>query len=123
MTVRYTKEHEWLVTEGNIATVGITGYAQEQLGDVVFVDLPAIGKAVKQHAEAAVVESVKAASEVYSPVGGKIVAINEALAANPALVNQDPQGQGWFFKVEVASPDELSNLMDEAAYTSYIAGA
>lgn len=123
MTVRYTKEHEWLVTEGNIATVGITGYAQEQLGDVVFVDLPMIGKAVKQHAEAAVVESVKAASEVYSPVGGKIVAINEALAANPALVNQDPQGQGWFFKVEVASPDELGDLMDEAAYTSYIAGA
>ena len=122
MTVKYTKEHEWLVTEGNIATVGITSFAQEQLGDVVFVDLPKIGKEVKQHGEAAVVESVKAASEVYSPIAGKIVAVNENLNQNPALVNQDPEGMGWFFKVEVASADELETLMDASSYKTYIAG-
>ena len=120
--VRYTKEHEWVRVDGGVAVIGITDYAQKQLGDIVYVELPAVGKQVKQGAEAAVVESVKAASEVYAPVSGEVVAVNDALAANPALVNSSPSGDGWFLKVKLANPAEIAALMDEPAYQKYIAG-
>jgi glycine cleavage system H protein len=119
--LKYTKDHEWIKVDGNTAIIGITHYAQEQLGDVVFVDLPAIGKSVAAHGEAAVVESVKAASDVYSPVGGTITAINEALSADPALVNSAAESDGWFFKLELANPAELDGLMDRAAYDAFLA--
>jgi glycine cleavage system H protein len=116
MTTYYTKDHEYLVVEGDTATVGITDYAQAQLGDVVFVELPATGTQVRQGAEAAVVESVKAASDVYAPVTGEIVAVNTALPDTPALINEDPEGKGWFMKIRLANPAELASLMNEAAY-------
>jgi glycine cleavage system H protein len=119
--IRYTKDHEYIRLEGEIATVGITDYAQGQLGDVVFVDLPAIGKKVTKGGEAAVVESVKAASEVYAPVAGEIVAVNDALTDAPATVNEDATGKGWFVKIRIADKSELAELMDQAAYESYVA--
>ena len=122
MTVKFTKDHEWVRVEGDVATVGITDYAQHQLGDVVFVELPAVGRTVEQGKDAAVVESVKAASEVYAAVSGEVVEVNEALQADPALVNGAPQGEGWFFKVRLSNPSELDALMDEAAYKAYAEG-
>ena len=119
--IRYTRDHEYVRLDGDVATVGITDYAQGQLGDVVFVDLPAIGKQVTKGDEAAVVESVKAASEVYAPVAGEIVAVNEALTETPATVNEDATGKGWFVKIRVADKGELADLMDQAAYDSYVA--
>ncbi len=116
--LKFTQDHEWLRVEGNIATVGITDYAQQQLGDVVFVELPAPGKTVERGSVAAVVESVKAASDVYCPVTGEIVEHNEALTSNPALINSDPMGEGWFFKVKLARPEELGGLMDQDAYNA-----
>ena len=119
-TVKYTKEHEWIRVEGGIGVVGITDYAQQQLGDVVFVELPESGKTLDQGAEAAVVESVKAASEVYAPVGGEVTEANGALANDPAKVNSDAMGEGWFFKVKIANPAQLDDLMDDAAYKTYL---
>ena len=119
---RYTDQHEWVRLEGDSATVGITKFAAEQLGDVVYVELPAAGKAVKAGAEAAVVESVKAASEVYAPVSGEVTAANEALAAAPSKVNEDPEGEGWFFKLKLADTGEFAGLMDAAAYAAFTAG-
>jgi glycine cleavage system H protein len=118
--LKFTKDHEWLRLEGETATVGITPYAQEQLGDLVYVELPAAGTQMKKGAEAAVVESVKAASDVYAPVSGEVTAMNEKLATEPGLVNSDPMGDGWLFKVKVADRSELDGLMDEAAYKELI---
>lgn len=120
--VRYTREHEWIKIDGDVGTVGITDYAQQQLGDVVFVELPEPGSQVRAGAEAAVVESVKAASEVYAPASGEVVAINEALAEEPAKVNADAAGSGWFFRIRIADPSELDGLLDQAAYKDYVAG-
>lgn len=122
MTVKYTEDHEWVRVDGGEATVGITPYAAEQLGDVVYVELPDVGKSFKAGDEAATVESVKAASEIYSPISGEISAINDALEANPALVNESADGEGWFFKMKVADEGELGKLMDEAAYKDFVAG-
>lgn len=121
MSRYFTDEHEWVEVEGKIATVGITEYAQQQLGDVVFVDVPAEGKQFDKGDEAAVVESVKAASDVYSPVSGTIVEGNDVLADEPGLVNSDPEGDGWFFKLELTDAGELDSLMDEAAYKKFVA--
>jgi len=118
---RYSTDHEWIELDGDIGTVGISAFAQEQLGDVVFVELPDIGKAVNQGDEAAVVESVKAASEVYAPVSGEIVEVNAALADAPELVNSDPIGKGWFLKMKIADASQLDGLMDEAAYQAFVA--
>ncbi len=119
---RFTKDHEWIELNGAVATVGITNYAQEQLGDVVFVDLPAAGKKITKGGEAAVVESVKAASEVYAPVSGEVVESNAELAKNPALVNSAAESGGWFVKIKVADPKEVSALMDAAAYKKFVDG-
>ncbi len=118
--VKYTKDHEWIAPDGDTAKVGISNYAQEQLGDVVFVELPDVGRQVKQSEEAAVVESVKAASEIYAPASGEVVAVNEALADEPALVNSDALGAGWFFEIRLSDPSELDALMDEAAYQAHV---
>lgn len=120
--LRFTKDHEWIKVEGNVGTVGITDYAQHALGDVVFVEVPEAGRAVAKGGDAAVVESVKAASEVYSPVSGTVVAGNAALADQPALVNEDPEGAAWFFTIELSNPAELDELMDRAAYDEYLGG-
>jgi glycine cleavage system H protein len=117
----FSKDHEWVTVEGDVATIGITNHAQEQLGDVVFIELPKIGAHVVCDASIAVVESVKAASEIYVPVSGQIVAINNELTGDPALVNRDAEGEAWFFKVKLAKPDELSKLMDKAAYDNFVA--
>lgn len=117
---RFTKDHEWVRLDGDLAVVGISDYAQSQLGDVVYVELPEIGKHVEQGKEAAVVESVKAASEIYAPVSGEVAAVNEALAANPAKVNADPMGEGWFLKIRLSDPQQLDALMDEAAYQRFV---
>ena len=122
MTVRYTYDHEWVSVNGNIATIGITDYAQAQLGDVVFVELPAVGSKLCQGDEASVVESVKAASEVYMPVSGEVVEINGVIEDEPTTVNSDPAGEGWFFKIKLSDPSELSDMMDDVSYKSYIAG-
>ncbi len=122
MTTKYTKDHEWIRIDGNTATVGITSYAAEQLGDVVFVELPSIGKQVTKGGEAAVVESVKAASEVYAPVSGEVVEVNSALEGEPAKVNADPAGGGWFVKLKVSNTAELNELMTEAQYNEYLKG-
>jgi len=122
MTRKYTPEHEWLEIEGDIATVGITNYAQTALGDVVFVDLPAIGRTVKAKQETAVVESVKAASDVYAPVSGTVTEVNTVLGADPGLVNRDPEASGWFFKLKLADTTELASLLDEAAYNAHLKG-
>jgi glycine cleavage system H protein len=118
---KYTKDHEWVRVEGDTATVGITDYAQEQLGDVVYVELPDIGKSVAVGDEAAVVESVKAASEVYAPVSGEVVEVNEALADAPNGVNEDAAGAGWFVKLKLSDASELENLMSEDEYKTYLA--
>ncbi len=120
--LRYTKEHEWVRVEGDVAVVGITDYAQEQLGDVVYVELPEVGKVAIQFQEAAIVESVKAASEIYAPVSGEVIEVNEALAEDPAAVNSDPTGAGWIFKLNVKDAGELDRLMDEDAYNAYVEG-
>jgi len=117
--IRYTKEHEWVKVDGDTATVGISPYAQEQLGDVVFVELPEVGKKVEKGKEMAVVESVKAASEVYAPIGGEVLEVNSALTDAPATVNEDAMGKGWFAKLKLANKAELDGLMDEAAYKAY----
>ncbi len=117
----YTKDHEWIEVDGDIATIGITDYAQSQLGDLVFVELPEMGSEVTQGGEAAVVESVKAASDVYSPVTGEVAEVNEALVDDPALVNSDAEGEGWFFRLSISEQGELDGLMNEAEYKEYLA--
>jgi glycine cleavage system H protein len=117
----FTEDHEWVDVDGDIGTVGITDYAQGQLGDIVFVDVPEEGKTVSKGDEAAVVESVKAASDVYSPVSGTVIEGNADLADNPGLVNEDADGEGWFFKLTLSDPDELSELMDESKYEAFVA--
>ena len=120
-TLRFTKDHEWVRQDGDVATVGITDYAQEQMGDVVYVELPEIGRQVEQGREAAVVESAKAASEVYAPVSGEVVEVNDVLAGDPAQVNADAMGDGWFMKIRLSDPKQLDGLMDEAAYRTFVA--
>ncbi len=117
---RYTKDHEYIRIEGDVGVVGITDYAQGQLGDVVYVELPEIGKTVAKGEEAAVVESVKAASEIYAPVSGEVVAINSALEGSPGTVNEDPVGEGWFLKLKIKDKAELEALMTEAQYQDYV---
>jgi glycine cleavage system H protein len=119
---RFTDQHEWVRVDGDEGTVGITRHATEQLGDVVFVELPTLGLSIAKGAEAAVVESVKAASEVYAPVGGTVTAVNAAIGDEPAKVNADPEGEGWFFKLKLANPAELSALMTQAKYDEYVKG-
>ena len=121
MTIQYTPDHEWLSVEGGIATVGITHHAQDALGDVVFVDLPTVGSTPGVKDVAGVVESVKAAADVYMPVTGEITEVNEALRADPSLANTDPMGAGWFFKVKLSNPAELESLMNETSYTAFSA--
>lgn len=122
MTRYFTDEHEWIAVDGTTATVGITDYAQSQLGDIVFVEVPASGAQVNKGGDAAVVESVKAASDVYAPVTGTVTEGNGALEGDPALVNSDPEGDGWFFKLTLSDPSELDGLMDEATYKAFVAG-
>lgn len=119
---KYTEDHEWIEADGEVATVGITDYAQKALGDVVFVELPEVAASFSKGDEVAVVESVKAASEVYAPLDGEISEVNEALEGEPALVNSDPTGQGWFFKMKLANVGDLDELMDEDAYDTFVAG-
>ena len=116
MTTLYTADHEWLRIEDDVATIGVTDYAQSQLGDVVFVELPKVGRALKKAEAAAVVESVKAASDVYAPVGGEVIAVNDKLLAEPGLVNAEPTANGWLFKLKVKDAAEAATLLDEAAY-------
>lgn len=123
MTMKYSEDHEWLNVDGDIATVGITHHAQDALGDVVFVDLPEVGKHLDAKEIAGVVESVKAAADVYMPVSGEVTEVNEALRADPSLANSDPQGAGWFFKVKLSDKPQLDALMDETAYGSFSANA
>ncbi len=118
---KYTKDHEYIRMDGDVAIVGISDYAQSQLGDVVFVELPKLGKTLAKGDEAAVVESVKAASEVYAPVSGEVAEINSALEAQPGAINEDPEGSGWFMKVKLSDPSELAGLMSEADYKAYLA--
>ena len=122
MTRYFTEDHEWIEVDGDSATVGITDYAQGQLGDIVFAEVPAVGAVLKKGGDAAVVESVKAASDVYAPVSGTVVEGNDALGDDPALVNSDPEGDGWFFKLTLSDPAELDGLMDEATYKAFVAG-
>ena len=122
MTTKYTKDHVWInIEDHEAATVGITGHAQEALGDVVFVDLPAVGSTLKMGDTAGVVESVKAAADLYAPIGGEVVEVNEALRADPSLANSDPLGNGWFFKVQVADMTEFDQLMDTPVYDALVA--
>ncbi|MBX9860086.1 MAG: glycine cleavage system protein GcvH [Sphingomonas sp.] len=121
MSRYFTEDHEWVELDGEIGTVGITEYAQGQLGDIVFVDVPEEGKEVTKGDEAAVVESVKAASDVYSPVSGTVIEGNAALADTPGLVNEDPEGDGWFFKLTLSDPAEVEGMMDEVAYEAFVA--
>ncbi len=123
MTLKYTEDHEWLKIDGDIATVGITHHAQDALGDVVFVDLPAVGATMAQKEVAGVVESVKAAADVYMPVSGEILEVNETLRDDPALANTDPLGAGWFFKVKLSDASQLAALMDETSYGTFSANA
>ena len=123
MTTKYTEDHEWITVDGGVATVGITHHAQDALGDVVFVDLPEVGKTFAQKDVAGVVESVKAAADVYMPVSGEITEVNEALRADPSLANSDPLGAGWFFKVKLSDASQLDALLDETAYTAFSANA
>jgi glycine cleavage system H protein len=120
MTVYFTREHEWLRVDGEVATVGISDHAQEALGDIVFAEVPDAGRTLSKGGDAAVVESVKAASDVYAPVSGEVVESNQALADDPALINRDPEGEGWFFKLKLSDPSELDGLMDEAAYREWV---
>ena len=121
MSRYFTEDHEWVDVDGDTGTVGISDYAQGQLGDIVFVDVPEAGKQLGKGDEAAVVESVKAASDVYSPVSGTVTEGNTALADDPSLVNSDPEAEGWFFKITLSDPAELETLMDEAAYADFVA--
>jgi glycine cleavage system H protein len=116
---RYTEDHEWVLIDGDSAVVGISDHAQEQLGDIVFVELPEVGKALEKGKEAAVVESVKAASEIYAPADGEVLEVNEALNDEPAKVNSDAEGDGWFFKMKLSDPSQVAALMDEAAYKDF----
>ncbi|MBA5778403.1 glycine cleavage system protein GcvH [Stappia sp. F7233] len=120
MNIRYTEDHEWISVDGDVATIGITDYAQSQLGDVVFVELPDVGKKLAKGDEAAVVESVKAASEVYAPVDGEVVEVNGAIVDEPAKVNEDPTGAAWFVKVKLSNASQLDDLMDETAYKAHV---
>ena len=120
MTTRYTKDHEWIRLDGDVATVGITEHAQNALGDIVYVELPEVGKQVEQGGEAAVVESVKAASDVYAPVSGEVVAVNQSLDGAPATINEDAEGKGWFFRLKLAAPDQLDGLMSEEQYKEFL---
>jgi len=119
-TIRYTKEHEWLRIEDSVATVGISDHAQEQLGEIVFVDLPDVGKSVGQNDDMAVVESVKAASDVYAPISGEIIEVNDTLADQPGQVNDSPEEKGWFCKIKIGNPGELDDLMDADAYKNFL---
>ncbi len=119
--VKFTEDHEWVRVNGDVATVGITEYAQEQLGDIVFVDLPESGAELAQGDDAAVIESVKAASDIYAPISGEVGEVNDALDAEPAIVNQDAQGEGWLFTLAISEPGELDNLMDADAYKAFVA--
>jgi len=117
--LKYTKEHEWIRVEGTVGVVGITWFAQDQLGDVVFVELPEVGRTLKQNEQFGVVESVKTVSDLYIPVSGKVVEVNKALDGSPELINQDPYGEGWILKIEIANPAELDSLLDAAAYDAF----
>ena len=117
---KYSKKHEWVELEGDVATVGITKHATQQLGDIVFTEVPEKGKAVQAGSEAAVVESVKAASDVYSPVSGEVVEGNDAIVSDPSLVNQDPENTGWFFKIKISNQDEINSLMSKADYDKFV---
>jgi glycine cleavage system H protein len=121
MSLYFTREHEWIRVEGDVATVGISNHAQEALGDIVFAEVPETGRTLTKGQEAAVVESVKAASDVYAPVAGEVVEGNAAVADDPALINRDPEGEGWFFKLKLADPGAVDGLMDEAAYREWVA--
>jgi glycine cleavage system H protein len=121
MSLHFTKDHEWIRVDGNDATVGISNHAQEQLGDIVFAEVPEAGRRLTKGQEAAVVESVKAASDVYAPVSGEVTEGNAALADDPSLINSDPEGAGWFFKLKLDNSAELDGLMDEAAYRDWVA--
>ena len=118
--IKYSKKHEWVSVDGDVGTVGITKHATEQLGDIVFAEIPDVGKALTSGGEAAVVESVKAASDVYTPVSGEITEGNPAIVEDPSLVNKDPEGNGWFFKIKITSPDELAALMSKADYDKFV---
>ena len=121
MTARYTKDHEWIRLDGDVATVGITEHAQSQLGDIVFVELPEIGRKVEKGGEAAVVESVKAASDVYAPASGEVVAVNDSLGSEPAAINEEAEGKGWFFRLKLSAPGELDALMSAEQYKEFLA--
>ena len=116
----FTEDHEWVRVDGDVATVGITDYAQEQLGDIVFIELPDVGKTLAQGDDAAVVESVKAASDIYAPISGDVEEVNDGLDGEPGRINQDAEGEGWFFRMTVSDPSELDNLMDEDAYQAFV---
>ena len=120
MSLHFTKEHEWIRVEGDTATVGITDHAQSQLGDIVFAEAPEAGKQLTKGGDAAVVESVKAASDVYAPASGEVVEANPAIADDPSIINSDPEGAGWFFKLRLSNPGELDGLMDEDAYRAWV---
>jgi glycine cleavage system H protein len=120
MSLYFTKEHEWIRVDGDVATVGISDHAQEALGDIVFAEVPDAGRSLSKGDDAAVVESVKAASDVYAPVGGEVTEGNSALADDPALINRDPEGEGWFFKLKLSDPSELDGLMSEADYREWV---
>ena len=122
MSLFFTKEHEWIRVDGDVATVGISNHAQEALGDIVFAEVPDAGRSLSKGDDAAVVESVKAASDVYAPVGGEVIEGNSALADDPALINRDPEGEGWFFKLTLSNSAELEGLMDDTAYKAFVAG-
>ncbi len=119
-TIKFTKDHEWVRVEGDVGTVGLTGYAQEQLGDIVFVELPDVGRQLDKGGEAVVIESVKAAGELYAPAAGEVTEVNESLGDDPAQVNSDPMGGGWFFKMRIGDLSELDELMDETAYQTLL---
>jgi glycine cleavage system H protein len=118
---KYSKEHEWVLVEGHVATIGITDFAQDQLGDIVFVELPAVGDKVSKEDAFGVVESVKAVSDIYAPVSGKVLEVNDDLPENPEMLNEDPYGDGWIIKIEMSDPDELNDLMSAAEYEEYVA--
>lgn len=120
MTVYFTREHEWIRVEGDTATVGISDHAQQALGDIVFAEVPDAGRTLNKGQEAAVVESVKAASDVYAPAGGEVLEGNPAVADDPALINRDPEGEGWFFKLRLSNPSEVDGLMDESSYRDWV---
>lgn len=120
MSLHFTREHEWIRVEGDTAIVGITAHAQHQLGDIVFAEAPEAGRQVSKGGEAAVVESVKAASDVYAPASGEVVEANSAIADDPSIINSDPEGEGWFFKLKLSDPSELEGLMDETAYREFV---